>query len=145
MDFINAIKIAASGLTAQRLRMNVVSSNLANANTTSTENGGPYRRKDAVFTTEKIPGSFDSALNGAMNEAGVKVKVAGVTEDSSLGKLVYDPEHPDANKEGYVEMPNVNVVEEMVNMLTATRSYEANLTSISALKQMANEALKIST
>jgi flagellar basal-body rod protein FlgC len=130
--------ILSTGLHAQRLRMNLISSNLANAHTTRTKDGTPYRRKDPIFQAVALDtdGSFDNTLH--------KVEVTGVYEDPSPFPQVYDPGHPDADPNtGMVEMPNVNVVEEMVNMITAARSYEANVTAFESLKQMALKALDI--
>lgn len=141
MDLGTALSISAGGLDAQRQRMNTVASNLANASTTRTPDGGPYKRKDVVF--ESVPvSSFEAALNTKMEEA-KGVRVAGVVEDKKEPKLVYDPSHPDANKEGYVAFPNVNVIEEMANMMAATRSYESNVAAINATKSMSMKALEI--
>lgn len=141
MDLGTALSISAGGLDAQRQRMNTVASNLANASTTRTPDGGPYKRKDVVF--ESVPvSSFESALNIKMEEAR-GVRVAGVVEDKKEPKLVYDPSHPDANKDGYVAFPNINVIEEMANMMAATRSYESNVAAINATKSMSMKALEI--
>lgn len=141
MDLGTALSISAGGLDAQRQRMNTVASNLANASTTRTPDGGPYKRKDVVF--ESVPvSSFESALNIKMEEAR-GVRVAGVVEDKKEPKLVYDPSHPDSNKDGYVAFPNINVIEEMANMMAATRSYESNVAAINATKSMSMKALEI--
>jgi flagellar basal-body rod protein FlgC len=133
------MEIAASGLSAERGRMNVIASNLANARTTRGANGQPYQRLDPVFVARPLAGgSFDPVLRN-MKE----VTLAGVRPDTSPGQLVYDPGHPDANAQGYVEYPNVNVVTEMVNLMTASRAYEAGVTSIESIKAMARSALKI--
>lgn len=133
----SAMDIAASGLTAQRTRMNTIASNLANARTTRTEEGTPFRRIDPLFTTEALDGS-----SGA--ESGVsKVVVQQLVRDPRQGMLVHDPGHPDANAEGYVEYPNIQVVEEMVNMITASRAYEAGVSTIESMKAMAKSALNI--
>ena len=135
----SAMEVAASGLTAERSRMNIIASNLANARTTKSADGTPYKRLDPVFSAQPLaPNSFDTVL-GAVN----KVELSEVREDQEPGQLVYDPGHPDANPQGYVEMPNVNVVTEMVNLMTASRAYEAGVTSIESLKSMARSALKI--
>ena len=135
----SAMEVAASGLSAERGRMNVVAGNLANARTTRTAEGGPYKRLDPVFTAKPIaPGTFDPVLK--------KVETVQLTEvrpDQTPGTLVYEPGHPDANADGYVEYPNVNVVTEMVNLMTASRAYEAGVTSIESLKAMARSAIKI--
>lgn len=139
-DLFSSMDILASGLHAERVRMNTSASNLANAQTTRTAEGGPYKRQDPVFVAQQAdPNSFDSALGGAM--AGVEV--ANVVHDQSAPKMVFDPTHPDANTDGYVAMPNVNTVEEMVNMLTATRAYEANSTALQSLITMAEKALTL--
>jgi flagellar basal-body rod protein FlgC len=134
-----AMEVAASGLTAERTRMNVVASNLANARTTRTEDGTPYKRRDPVFAARPL----DPNATGSLERAIRRVEVSEVREDASPGQLVYDPGHPDANAEGYVEYPNVNVVTEMVNLMTASRAYEAGVTSIESIKSMARAALKI--
>jgi flagellar basal-body rod protein FlgC len=143
MSFFDAIGISASGLSAQRLRMNLISSNLANVNTTRTQGGGPYRRNDAVFAAVAHPSSFERTLNARLMNPSAEVKVVGISQDSRPPILKYDPTHPDADENGYVAMPNVNVMEEMVNLISATRSYEANVTAVRAAKQMAQKALEI--
>ncbi|MGF7185182.1 flagellar basal-body rod protein FlgC [Desulfitispora alkaliphila] len=148
MRLFNSIDVSASGLTAERIRMDAISSNLANANTTRTENGGPYRRKQVVLS-EKGQDSFQANLNKAMNKNVLNngVKVEKITEDQKPFRLVYDPSHPDAIQEGemagYVQKPNVNVVSEMVDMISATRAYEANVTAVNSAKNMAMKALEI--
>jgi flagellar basal-body rod protein FlgC len=133
------MEIAASGLTAERGRMNVIASNLANARTTRGADGLPYKRLDPVFAAKPVaPGSFDPVLQSIR-----EVQLAGVRPDTTPGEMVYDPGHPDANAQGYVQYPNVNVVTEMVNLMTASRAYEAGVTSIESLKAMARSALKI--
>jgi len=139
MDFFTAFDVSATGLSAQRVRMNVVSSNLANVNSTETPEGGPYRRKDVVFSAEPVQGSFQNVLDDRLRQ----VKAAEIVEDKRPFRTVYEPYHPNADKNGYVHYPNVTVVEEMVNMLSASRSYEANISVIKATKNMANKALEI--
>lgn len=139
MDFFTAFNISASGLSAQRVRMNVISSNLANVNSTVTPEGGPYRRKDVVFSAMPVKSSFKEVLKDKINE----VNVVEIVEDPRPFRTVYDPYHPNADKNGYVYYPNVNVMEEMVNMLSASRSYEANVSVIKATKNMALKALEI--
>ncbi len=135
----SALEIAASGLTAQRGRMNVVASNLANARTTKGADGQPYKRLDPVFVARPVdPTSFDPVLRSVSS-----VQLVGTRADTNPGEMVYDPGHPDANTDGYVEYPNVNVVTEMVNLMTASRAYEAGVTSIESIKSMARSALKI--
>lgn len=135
----SALEVAASGLTAERGRMNIIASNLANARTTRDANGQPYRRLDPVFRSNQLaPGSFDPVLR-----AMTTVRMDGVRPDPNPGQLTYDPGHPDANAQGYVEYPNVNVVTEMVNLMTASRAYEAGVTSVEAIKSMAHAAIRI--
>jgi flagellar basal-body rod protein FlgC len=133
MKIFNTLQISASALTAERLRLDIIAGNIANANTTRTAEGGPYRRKTAVFA---------EALADA-EKAGRGVRVAAVREDNSPNRLEYDPQHPDADELGYVAYPNINVVQEMVDMITATRSYEANTTVLNSTKNMFQKALEI--
>ena len=142
MDFFDALHISSSGLTAQRLRMNLISANLANMNTTRTKAGGPYRRKDPVFAAQASQGSFREILRNR-REMLSEVAVVGVVEDTRAPIRRYDPNHPEADRNGYVSLPNINVMEEMVNMISATRSYEANVSAIKAAKAMALKALEI--
>jgi flagellar basal-body rod protein FlgC len=136
----SALEVAASGLSAERTRMNTIASNLANARTTRTAEGGPYKRLDPVFQATPIGGD---AMGGA-NESGVSlVKVQRIQQDTRDPQLVFEPGHPDADGKGYVRYPNVNVVEEMVNMITASRAYEAGITSVESVKAMAKSALGI--
>ncbi|TFJ94660.1 flagellar basal body rod protein FlgC [Lentibacillus salicampi] len=150
MSIFNAMNTSASSLTAQRLRMDVVSSNIANAQTTRAvmnEDGNyePYRRK--MVTLRPSEHDFKSYLNHAVHsnntDVGKGVNVSQITEDESPFKVVYNPEHPDANEAGYVEMPNVDPLKEMVDLMSATRSYEANITSLNASKGMLMKALEI--
>ena len=143
MDFFDAIHTSSSGLSAQRLRMNLISGNLANVNTTRTREGGPYRRKEAIFAARPLEESFKKILSGRLNRQLSIVKVDRVIEDSNSPVMKYDPQHPDADEKGYVAMPNINVMEEMVNMISATRGYEANVTALKAAKDMASRALEI--
>ena len=137
-----SIDAAASGMTAERLRLDVISNNLANANTTRTAAGGPYRRQQVVFAPRESETSFSSLLNQEMS-TGDGVRVVGIVQDQSPLKSVYDPQHPDADARGYVQMPNINVVSEMVDMMTASRAYEANVAAVNAAKTMALKALDI--
>jgi len=139
MDFFSAMEILASGLGAERVRMNLAASNLANAQTTRTPAGGPYQRQDAVFTTESLPDN--GQMDASFMEALQKVEVNDIAVDKSPPKSIYDPSHADADAKGYVSMPNVNAIEEMVNMMTASRSYEANITAMRSLLEMAERAL----
>jgi flagellar basal-body rod protein FlgC len=133
MKIFSAIQISASGLTAERFRLDLIANNIANVSTTRTEEGGPYQRKTAVFAER-----LDSA-----RKSGLGVRVAGVSEDRTEPRLAFEPEHPDANSEGYVAYPNINVIQEMVDMITATRAYEANVTMLNASKSMFLKALEI--
>lgn len=142
MRLFGAIDAAASGLTAERLRMDVISNNIANVNTTRTAEGGPYRRQMVVFTPRTQENSFAGMLAKKM-ESGEGVRAVEIRKDEALPRKVYDPRHPDANAEGYVDMPNISVVTEMVDMITASRAYEANITSVNTAKAMALKALEI--
>jgi flagellar basal-body rod protein FlgC len=143
MDFFDAIDASSSGLSAQRLRMNLISGNLANVNTTRTREGGPYRRKEAIFAAQPLEESFKKVLADRQKKQLSIVKVSRVIEDSNPPVMKYDPQHPDADEKGYVAMPNINVMEEMVNMISATRGYEANVSALKAAKEMASRALEI--
>lgn len=145
MAMFGGIDASASGLTAERLRMDVISNNIANANTTRSEAGGPYKRRYVVFTPrEKQNEAFDTILHHKLsNQTGNGVRAVAIREDETIGPLSYDPGHPDANADGYVQRPNVNIVAEMVDMITASRAYEANATAISAAKNMAQSAMNI--
>jgi flagellar basal-body rod protein FlgC len=134
MDFFTALHISGSGLSAERTRVNIASSNLANAETTRTAAGGPYRRLDPVFSAVPLTAAPDGPA---------AVEVARIATDPSQGKRTYSPGHPDADADGFVLMPNVNPVHEVVNLLSASRGYDANSTAIETLKQMAGRALDI--
>ncbi|SHG92433.1 flagellar basal body rod protein FlgC [Tepidibacter thalassicus] len=143
MSIFNSINISSSGLTAERLRMDVISKNIANANTTRTANGTPYRRQVVTFKAVENNSFKDYLSKSLSKNIGQGVEVESIKEDTSAFKKVYDPGHPDADKDGYVLMPNVNIVTEMVNMISATRSYEANVTALNASKSMMMKALEI--
>ena len=145
MGYLSALDISASGLSAQRLWMDTIAQNIANANTTRTENGLPYRRKTVIFEERKAEESFSSYLKKSSNELlnAKGVKVSRIVEDQSPYRRVYNPGHPDADEDGYVNMPNVDTITEMVNMISATRAYEANITAINTTKSMAMKALDI--
>ncbi len=145
MDFFSAMNVSSSALAAERTRMNLISSNLANANATRTPEGGPYKRKDAVFVAAPFENSFNRALDGTAEKHVRSVEVAEIIEDQNPPRLQYDPGHPDANAQGYVALPNVNVVEEMADMISATRAYEANVTAVQAARNMALKTLEISS
>jgi flagellar basal-body rod protein FlgC len=142
MDLLTALKISASGLSAQRTRLNVLSSNLANANSTESADGsGPYKRKDPIFS--EVPVSeFEKNLDRASKMLS-GVNVTDIVEDHRAGPKVYDPSHPQADKDGFVQMPNVNVVTELTDIMATSRSYEANLAAMKAAKEMVNAALAI--
>jgi flagellar basal-body rod protein FlgC len=141
----SSFKIAATALTAQRLRMDVISNNIANAETTRAEGGGPYQRQQVVFSVNQPDSGFvtPSSIPTGVREPEQGVKVQSIIKDDTPGQRVYDPNHPDADEDGFVSYPNVNVVTEMTDMLSATRSYEANVTVFNALKNMALKALDI--
>lgn len=139
MGLSDVMDIATAGLVAQRARMTVTASNIANAETTRTEEGGPYRRRDPVFSAEAIGDAFGNALEQEIRS----VAVSEVVADERAPVLRFQPGHPDANAEGYVAMPNVNVVEELVNLTSAGRSYEANLIVMKRAKEMTDAALQI--
>ena len=172
MSFFAAMNTSASGLTAQRLRMDVIAQNIANATTTGTPEGGPYRRKTVIMNSVPMQ-QFDDVLDQALAQNRLTqgrrafdrfesvqdivtryqnpdgdmiggVQVTSIRTDHTPGPLVYDPTHPHANEEGYVEMPNVNIVYEMVNMMSASRSYEANMTALSTTRSMITSTLQIS-
>jgi flagellar basal-body rod protein FlgC len=143
MDIFKAMQITASGLNAERSRMNTIASNLANAKTTRTEEGGPYKRLDPVFKAVPMADKFSDLVGDKSAQAASMVKVESIRQDESPPQMVYDPSHPDADPNGYVAMPNVNVVQEMVNMITASRAYEAGVTVMQTVKGMARSALNI--
>jgi flagellar basal-body rod protein FlgC len=139
MSLERAFEISASGLTAQRTRMETVASNLANSKVTRTAEGGPYRRRHPVFVAETAAVAFGDQLGGALR----RVRVERIVEDTSPPILRHEPGHPDADERGFVAYPNVDPVREMVDMLSATRSYEANVTTISSIRSMLRAALEI--
>jgi flagellar basal-body rod protein FlgC len=142
MSIFGAIDVAASGMTAERLRLDVISNNIANVNTTRTADGGPYRRQFVVFEPRQgDASSFSQVMSGQLQLNGVRV--SGIRKDDSPLRMVYEPGHPDADAQGYVRMPNINIVTEMVDMMTASRAYEANVTSVNVAKSMMLKALEI--
>jgi flagellar basal-body rod protein FlgC len=143
MNFFDAMHTSASGLSAQRLRMNLTSNNLANTRTTRTEQGGPYQRKEPVFAATPVQGAFGEMLKTEIGNGPTEVNVVDVVNDAREPLMKYDPVHPDADAQGFVSLPNINMMEEMVNMMTASRSYEANVTAISTTKNMVLKALEI--
>ncbi len=153
MSFWDSLRIASSALSAQRLRLDIISNNIANAETTRTEDGTPYQRQDVVFSPQgnhpflprflNVLRNFRSGSTSLPTTDGGGVRVNSIITDNSPGPRIYDPTHPDADEEGYVTYPNVNLVVEMTNMLSATRSYEAGLAIVEAAKRMAQKALEI--
>ncbi len=140
MSFLTSFNISANGMSAERLRINVIASNIANINTTRTPEGGPYRRKDVVF--EAVP--VDNKENSFENQLQLEtVKVKDIVEDNRPPILKYDPSHPDADKNGYVKMPNINLMEEMVNLINASRSYEANVQVMRSAKNMLMRTIEL--
>ncbi len=142
MDFLSALSISASGLSAERTRVNLATSNLANAESTRGPDGKPYRRRDPVL--EAVP--FDQALSDAAGGAAAPplgVRVSEIREDTGPGRRIYSPGHPDADAQGFVTLPNVNPIHEVVNLMTSAKSYEANATAVETLKSMAMRALDI--
>ena len=143
MDIEKAFAISASGLNAQKRRLEVISSNLANIESTRTAEGGPYRRKDVIFETTPVAAALEEPTDFAQIYQGVKI--GKIVLDKTPLKKVFEPQHPDADVDGYVLYPNVNGISEMVNMLSALRSYDANVTALDASKSMALKALEIGT
>jgi flagellar basal-body rod protein FlgC len=139
MDFFTAMEVSASGLSAQRTRMNVAASNLANAQTTQGAGGGPYKRRNVVMSAVAAPGIAGTDMENAVKG----VEVSQITQDAAPPRLEYDPGHPQANAQGYVAYPNINPVEEMVDMITASRAYEAGITTMSTAVSMSERALGI--
>lgn len=143
MDLFSSMRVSASGLEAQTQRMNTISSNIANAETTRTDTGGPYKKKTAVMGAITDRESFGEILQNELAENVQGVQMMEVAEDKTPPRIIFNPDHPDANAEGYVELPNVNVVQEMADMISAQRSYEANVTTLGAAKAMAQKALEL--
>ncbi|MCB9092622.1 MAG: flagellar basal body rod protein FlgC [Halobacteriovoraceae bacterium] len=143
MDLLTSLKISSSGLAANRKRMKAISSNIANAETTRTPEGGPYRKKSVVFGSEPARESFSEILEGELGENAQTVHATEVISENTPPKLVYDPNHADADENGYVAYPDINVMSEMADMISAQRNYEANISSINAIKRMATKTLEI--
>ncbi|GAB4016628.1 MAG: flagellar basal body rod protein FlgC [Bdellovibrio sp.] len=143
MDFLSSLKISSSGMAANRKRMGAISSNIANAQTTRTAEGGPYRPKEVVFGAEPTRESFSEILEGELGEKANSVHATEVISTNKPPVLKYEPNHPDANAQGYVAYPDINVMEEMANMIEASRAYEANISALNTTKSMANKALEI--
>jgi flagellar basal-body rod protein FlgC len=134
MNSFNVFKVSASALEAQRQRMNVIASNMANVHSTRTDEGGPYRRKDVLFSATAVVSDSDTLAG---------VRIVDVVADSTPFRTVYDPGHPDADKDGYVSMPNINIIEEMVNMMMASRAYEASVSAFNMSKAMFLKTLEL--
>jgi flagellar basal-body rod protein FlgC len=143
MDFLTGMRVSSSGMTAQRMRMNTISSNIANINTTRSPEGGPYRRKDIVFESMPDAASFGEVLTSQPQRDINRVQVTDIISDRRAPLMKYEPDHPDANEDGYVAYPNINQMEEMANMITATRAYDANVSAMTATKDMAMTALEL--
>lgn len=144
MDFLTGMRVSSSGMSAQRMRMNTISSNIANINTTRTPEGGPYRRKDVVFEAMPDEKQFGDALRKAeYDKEAMRVQVSDVAVDRKAPMMKYEPDHVDANEDGYVAYPNINLTEEMTNMIMATRAYEANVAAMNATKDMAMSSLEL--
>lgn len=144
MSLFNGMNISASGMTAQRLRMDTISQNIANVNTTRNENGDIYRRKNVVFAEKSKFGFSDFFQNALNHYSGTGVKVTAIVEDMDTPlNMVYEPSHPDANEEGYVSYPNINTVTEMTNLIDASRAYDANVTAFNASKSLALKGLEV--
>ncbi len=143
-DFLTGMRISGSGMAAQRMRLNTISSNIANINTTKSPEGGPYRRKDVVFEAMPDARSFGEIVTATDQKNGFqRVQVTDVISDKRAPRLKYEPDHVDANPDGFVAYPNINLMEEMTNMIQASRSYEANVSALQATKDMALTALEI--
>jgi flagellar basal-body rod protein FlgC len=143
VNFLNALDISSSGLASQRVRMNLIAMNLSHMQTTRTPEGGPYRRKMPIFDTQPLFQGFRGRMKDSLDRELEDVQVNEVVQDRRDFKMVFDPSHPDADEFGYVLMPNINVVEEMVEMISAKRGYEANVTAVKASQNMALKALEI--
>jgi flagellar basal-body rod protein FlgC len=143
MDLLTSLKISSSGLTANRKRQGAIASNIANAQTTRTAEGGPYQPKEVVFGSEPARESFSEILEGELEEKAQTVQATEIQNSKKAPILKYEPNHPDANKDGYVAYPNINTMEEMANMIETNRAYEANITAIGVAKQMAMKDLEI--
>lgn len=142
MSFFSSMNISASALTAEQMRADIIAENIANAHVTRTPDGTPYRRKMPIFRSQTV-GAFDRFLQTAESRWKKGVEIAAVVEDMSDFKKLFNPNHPDADKDGYVHMPNVEIVNEMINLISASRAYEANITAINTAKQMAMKAIGI--
>ena len=143
MSVFGALDVSATGMTAQQLRMDTISENIANVNTTRAKDGKPYKRKTVLFEEKSYPSFSESLSMANRHNIGKGVKASKIVEDNSEGSKVYDPSHPDADENGYVTYPNVNIITEMTDLIDASRSYEANSTAFNASKSMALKGLEI--
>ena len=145
MSILSSLSVSVSGMTAQRKRVDTISENIANANTTRTPQGGPYRRREVIFAAVANDRNFEEELRSQVRslDTATQVKVVGIVQDDKLPILRFEPGHPDANAEGYVAMPNVNAMQELVNLMEASRSYEANVAAFNASKNMWQSALDL--
>ncbi len=143
MSLFSSLSVSASGMAAQRTRAGLLVENLANAETTRTPEGGPYRRKDAVFSSDSVEAPFASVFQDAVGGTGTGVKVSEVVEDTRPPEKRYLPGHPDADKDGYVAFPRVNPAEDMVDLMGASRGYQANVAAISAVKSMIRDSIEL--
>ena len=143
MSLLSALSVSASGMSAQRTRAELLVENIANSETTRTAEGGPYRRKDAIFMSSPVPSAFSSLLDEQMNSSQMGVTVAGISVDTRDPERRYMPGHPDADKDGYVSMPRMNPAEDMVDLIGASRGYQANVSAIAAVKDMVQRSIDI--
>lgn len=142
MSLFNSLSVSASGMSAQRARAEILVENLANSETTRTPEGGPYRRKDVVFSSTPV-GSFQSSFQSAMESTGTGVRISDIVTDQRDPERRYIPGHPDADKDGYVSMPRMNPAEDMVDLMSASRSYQANISATSAVKDMIQRSIDL--
>jgi flagellar basal-body rod protein FlgC len=143
VSLFSVLSVSASGMAAQRVRTELLVENIANSETTRTAEGGPYRRKDAIFTSDEVGASFASELEAQLGGSSVGVKVSGITIDSREPERRYMPGHPDADADGYVKMPRLNPAEDMVDLMSASRSYQANVSAMSAVKDMIQHSIDL--
>jgi flagellar basal-body rod protein FlgC len=143
MSLFSALSVSASGMAAQRVRTELLVENIANSETTRTSEGGPYRRKDVIFSSDVVQSPFSSVLEAEMGPALTGVRVAGISIDNREPERRYLPGHPDADADGYVAMPRVSAAEDMVDLMNATRSYQANVSAISAVKEMIQSSINL--
>ena len=143
MSLLSSIAVSASGMSAQRARAELLVENLANSETTRTPEGGPYRRKDVVFSPESHPGGFSGTFQSALGGSGLGVRVDEVVEDTRPPEMRYLPGHPDANADGYVAFPNINPAEDMVDLMGASRGFQANVSAMSAVKDMIQKSIDL--